>query len=168
VLGNPVTCTFQHHDQRDSLLVGELAQAVPLVGGTGSDRAAEHGDVLRPSEGRPSIDPARTGHQRIAWDRRFVHCSDQTADLEESARIEQTLEPLPCVEPTPFVLALDACFSLAPPDLLQSRTPPVELVAHQPSIRLAHEQLATCPVGASMMVHQRDPTTLWLEPTPIR
>ena len=76
VLGHPVTRTFQHHDQRDSLLAGKLAQAVPLVGGTTSDGAAEHGDVLGPGKRRPPIDPTRSGHQRITGDRWFVHRAD--------------------------------------------------------------------------------------------
>ena len=60
-------------------------------------------------------------------------------DLEESVRVEQAVESLTGVEPSPFVLAMEAGLAahgpglgLPTPDLLQGRTPPVELVGHQP------------------------------------
>ena len=136
-LGHPVTGPLQHHDQRDALLAGQLAQSVALVGRTAPDRPTEHGHVLGPGQRRAPVDPPGPGHQRVSRRGEVVGGTDQEADLDEGAGVEEDLQALAGVEASPLVLpgapglaAHGQRVGFAPRDLLEGRAPPVQLVLH--------------------------------------
>ncbi len=104
-VGHPVAGALQHHHQRDPLLMGELAEAIALIGGTTSDRATEHGHILGSGDCRSPVDPTGPGYQGITGSRWLIGGADQGADLEKGAGVEQTVETLPCVEPASLELS---------------------------------------------------------------
>ena len=130
--GTSVTGTFQQHEQRHSLGERELGDAIALRGAPAPDRAGEDGEVLGTDHHRTSVDPPRAGDDAIAG-----HITDQGADLAERAGIEQMIDAGPGVELALVALAGEAllpahraCSGTALGEVVEGRTPTVEIVAH--------------------------------------
>jgi hypothetical protein len=108
--GNPVAGAFQHHHQRQTLLLGELAEPVALVGTCGADGAAEHGEVFGAGEYGASVDPPTAGDQCISRSLGaavLIELSGKRTELDERARVEEQLDPLARSELAAVMLALN-------------------------------------------------------------
>lgn len=107
----PMAGALEHEHEWHALLRGELCEAIPLVGAAVADRAAQHGEVLDARERRAPVDEPETGDEAVGRCRRVTglgQAACESADLDETACIEQRFRTLARIELPGVVLTLHA------------------------------------------------------------
>ena len=101
-------------DDRRAVPHREIHHLADLLGVGLGQRAAEDGEVLGEDVDQPAVDPAVAGHDAVAQILLLVQAEiggavgDEAIQLDEAARIEQQVEPLPGGELALLVLLGDA------------------------------------------------------------
>ncbi len=134
-VGEAMARAVEHEDERDALLVGDLADPGALGRGAGADGSPEHREVLRTGQHHAAMHTTAPGNQRVS---RSPLAADERAELDEGPRVEKQLEPLARVElPAGVHEPLDALRSphgarRGPPllELLQDGSPAIAIVGH--------------------------------------